>query len=151
MWGTKQNLGRDEAAGWPSRQAPTSSPRRSALYEGDDGAAAVAVSRVLDAMDVDTMWCPGPGDGHASRCPLVEEGHCDLIEKADFVINDLGTSSLRCAAVAEAVNETVHGDKSVAVVVGHQQAEALRTQLPTCTVVEGPLTIQIVQDIAQDT
>jgi hypothetical protein len=102
-------------------------------------------------MDVDTMWCPGPGDGHGSRCPLVEEGHCDLIEKADFVINDLGTSTTRCAAVAQAVDGTVHGDKPVAVVTGHQQAESLRTQLPACTVVEGPLTRKIVEDIAQDT
>jgi hypothetical protein len=102
-------------------------------------------------MDVDTMWCPGPGDGHGSRCPLVEEGHCDLIEKADFVINDLGTSTTRCAAVAQAVDGTVHGDKPVAVVTGHQQAESLRTQLSACTVVEGPLTRKIVEDIAQDT
>jgi hypothetical protein len=145
----KRKLGRDEAAGWPRRDSSAAPPRWSALFEGNDGAAAVAVSHVLDAIDIDTMWCPGPGDGHGSRCPLVEEGHCELVEKADFVINDLGTTDPRCAAVAKAVDRTVHGDRPVAIVTGLQQAESVRTQLPTCIVVEGPLTRQIVEDIAQ--
>ena len=144
-----RNLGRDEAASWPRRGASITPPRRTALFEGNDGAAAVAVSRFLGGMDIDTMWCPGPSDGHRSRCPLVEEGHCDLVEKADFVINDLGTDDPRCVAVAKAVDGTVHGNKPVAVVTGSQQAESVRTELPTCTVVKGPLTRQNVQDIAQ--
>ena len=145
----RRNLGHDEAADWPRQGSSVATPRRSALFEGSDGAEAVAVSRVLESMDIDTMWCPGPGAGRGSHCPLVEEGHCELVEKADFVINDLGTTDPRCAAVAEAVDRAVHGDRPVAIVTGLQQAESARTQLPTCTVVEGPLTRQIVKDIAQ--
>ena len=148
MCRTTQSLGRDQAANWPSRRASADAGRRSALFEGD-GAEAVAVSRVLDEMDIDTMWCPGPGSGRGSRCPLVTDGHCELMEKADFVINHLGTHDPRRAAVAQAVNDTVLGDKPVAVVTGRQQAESVRAQLPRCVVVEGPLTRHIVEDIAQ--
>ncbi len=146
MCRNKQMLGHDEVANWPHASGTA---RRSALFEGGDGAEAMAVSRVLDRMDVDTMWCPGPGEGHGRRCPLVETGHCDLLEKADFVLNDLGTADARCAAVAHAVDEAVHGDKHVAVVTGWQHAESLRSRLPGSTVVEGPLTTQIVEDVAR--
>jgi hypothetical protein len=148
MWRTKLNLGRDEAANWPTLRSSNHPARRTALFEGCDPAEAVAVSRVLAKMDIDTMWCPGPGDAHGPRCPLVEEGHCELMERADFVINNLGTTNPRCAAVAQAVDGTVHGDKPVALVTLWQRAESVRAQLPCCTVVEGPLTRQIVEDVA---
>lgn len=149
MCRTKRNLGLDEAANWPRRRSSAAEGRRSALFEGDDGAEALAVSRVLDEMDIDTMWCPGPGSGgHAPRCPLVTEGHCELIEKADFVINHLGTHDAGRAAVARAVDETPLGDK-VAVVAGWQQADSCRAELRRCAVVDGPLTRRIVEDIAQ--
>jgi hypothetical protein len=149
MCRTKRNLGLDEAANWPHRRSSAAPGRRSALFEGDDGAEAVAVSRVLDEMDIDTMWCPGPGSGRGPRCPLVTDGHCALMEKADFVINHLGTHDACRAAVAQAVDRTPLGDKPVAVVTGHQQAESARAQLRRCTVVEGPLTRQILEDIAR--
>jgi hypothetical protein len=148
MCRSKQMLGHDEAAAWPRRRSPDS-VRRTALFEGGDGAEAMAVSRVLDRLDVDTMWCPGPGASHGSRCSLVETGHCDLVEKADFVLNDLGTADARDAAVASAVDDAVHGDKHVAVLAGWQHAESLRRRLPASTVVEGPLTTKIVQDVAR--
>jgi hypothetical protein len=146
---TKRNLGVDEAANWPRRTSSAALGRRSALFEGDDGAEAVAVSRVLDKMDIDTMWCRGPGSGRGPRCPLVHEGHCDLMEKADFVINHLGTHDPSRAAVARAVDLNLLGDKPVAVVTGRQQADSVRAQLQRCSVVEGPLTSQIVEDIAR--
>lgn len=71
------------------------------------------------------------------------------MEKADFVINHLGTDDPHQAAVAQAADHAPLGDKPVAVVAGRQQAESVRAQLQRCTVVEGPLTRQIVQDIAQ--
>ena len=148
MCRSKQMLGHDEAASWPRRRSPDS-VRRTALFEGGDGAEAMAVSRVLDRLDVDTMWCPGPGTSHGSRCSLVETGHCDLLEKADFVLNDLGTADAHDAAVAHAVDDAVHGDKHVAVVAGWQHAESLRGDLPGSTVVEGPLTTKIVEDGAR--
>ncbi len=145
---TKQ-LGRDEAATWPRRQSSPPLGHRCALFEGEDGAEAVAVSRVLDGMGIETMWCPGPSAGHGPRCPLVETGHCELMEKADFVINNLGTHDPRRAVVAAAIERTHHDDKPVAVLAGRQEAESVRAQLPGCTVVEGPLTRRIVTDIAQ--
>ncbi len=151
MYGSKRILGHDEAANWPHQHSSGASVRRTALFEGDDGAEAVAVSRVLDKLDIDTMWCPGPGDSHGSRCALVENGHCDLVEKADFVINNLGTRNACRAAVAQAVDDAVDDDTHVAVVAGWRQAESLRGRLPQSTVVEGPLTRQIVEDVAQVT
>lgn len=148
MCRSKQLLGRDEAANWPHGQSSGSSVRRTALFEGGDGAEAMAVSRILDRVDVDTLWCPGPGNSHGPRCALVENGHCDLLDKADLVLNNLGTVDAGSAAVAQAVDEAVHGDKPVTVVAGWQQAEPLRNRLPSSTVVEGPLTTQIVEDIA---
>ncbi len=148
MCRTKRNLGIDEAANWP-RERSNVSGRRSALFEGADGAEALAVSGVLDRMDIDTMWCPGPsGRGRGSLCPLVEEGHCELMERADFVINNLGTHDPRCAAVARTVERTYCGDKPVALVTGRQHAESVRARRPSCKVVEGPLTRKIVTDIA---
>ena len=145
----KQVLGHDEAGNWPRHESSDSSERRTALFEGQDGAEAMAVSRVLDRLDVDTMWCRGPSEDHGPRCSLVEKGHCDLVERADFVINNLGTADACRAAVAEAVDGAVDGEKPVAVLAGWQQSESLRDRLPGSTVVEGPLTRQLVQDIAQ--
>jgi hypothetical protein len=144
----KQTLGHDEAADWP-RHSSNTSVRRTALFEGADGAEAMAVSNVLDRMDIDTMWCPGPGGSHGPRCSLVESGHCDLLEKADFVINNLGTSTPCRAEVADAVDAATSADTPVAVVAGWQEAESVRGRLSRSTVVEGPLTRKIVQDAAQ--
>lgn len=149
MGKSKRILGQDEAATWSHQHASGASVRRTALFEGADGAEALAVSRVLDKLGIDTMWCPGPGESHGPRCALVENGHCDLLEKADLVLNNLGTANARRAAVAPAVDGAVHGEKHVAVVTGWQQAEPLRGTLPNSRVVEGPLTRQIVEDVAQ--
>ncbi len=143
MWRTTQRLGRDQAAGW---HEDATGPRRTALFEGRDGAEAVAVSRLLGQMDIDTMWCSGPDGSHV--CPLVEDGHCELMDKADFVINNLGTANPRCAAVARAVNDEIPGDKPVAVVTRVHEAESVQEQLPRCIVVEGPLSRHIVKDVA---
>ena len=145
MCRTDRNLGRDEAAAW-SGKSSAASGRRTALFESNDGAEAVAVNRILDDMGVDTMWCPGPA--HGRRCPLVQEGHCELMERADFVINNLGTDSPQCAAVAQAADGYLHGEKPIAVVTRRHETESIRSQLPGCTVVGGPLTGQIVSDIA---
>jgi len=148
MCRSKQILGHDEAANWPRHSSDTS-VRRTALFEGADGAEAMAVSNVLDRMDIDTMWCPGPGGAHGPRCSLVVNGHCDLLEKADFVINNLGTATPCRAEVADAVDAAAPGDTPVAVVAGFQQAESVRGRLSRSTVVEGPLTRQIVHEAAQ--
>lgn len=151
MCRSKRMLGRDEASNWPHNHSSGASVRRHALFEGHDGAEAVAVTRVLDKLDVDTMWCPGPGGGHGARCSLVEQGHCDLLDQADFVINNLGEANSSRAAVAPAVDDAVHGDRNVVVLTGWQRAESLRNALPGSKVVEGPLTTQIVQDVALTT
>lgn len=149
MWRGKQILGHDEAAHWPRRHSSDTSVRRTGLFEGADGAEAMAVSNVLDRLGIDTMWCPGPGDAHGPRCSLVENGHCDLLEKADFVINNLGTATPCRAEVADAVDSAADGDTPVAVVAGWQQAQSIRGRLSRSTVVEGPLTRQIVEETAQ--
>jgi len=148
MCRSKQILGHDEAANWPRHSSDTS-VRRIGLFEGPDGAEAMAVSNVLDRLDIDTMWCPGPGDAHGPRCSLVENGQCDLLEKADFVINNLGTATPCGVAVTDAVDAAANEDTPVAVVAGWQQAESIRGRLSRSTVVEGPLTRQIVQEAAQ--
>lgn len=151
MCRTRRNLGRDEAANWPRQVTSTSAPqtRRRALFEGADGAEAFAVSRILGAMDVDTMWCPGPEGSGGSRCPLVEGGCCPLVEQADFVINNLGTDSPRCLAVVQAVDGAI-GEDTPAVIVARRGAGAVVGRHVTrCHVVEGPITGGIVRGIAQ--
>ncbi len=149
MCRTKQTLGRDEAAGWPRARSSTASVQRTALFEGSDGAEAFAVSQVLGRMNVDTMWCPGPGGGNGPRCPLAEGGRCRLVEEADFVINNLGTDSPSCLAVALAVDDSVREETPVVIVTRRGDAEEVAKRLARCQVVEGPITRRIVTDVAQ--
>ena len=65
------------------------------------------------------------------------------------MINNLGTSTPCRAEVADAVDAAASADTPVAVVAGWQQAESVRGRLSRSTVVEGPLTRQIVQEAAQ--
>ena len=147
MCRSKQMLGDYEAASWPLGvlrtlcAAPALRGRRRSRGHGR-----LESSRPAGRRHHVVPWAGyQPGSG----CSLVETGHCDLLEKADFVLNDLGTANARDAAVARAVDDAVHGDKHVAVVAGWQQAESLRGDLPGSTVVEGPLTTKMVEDAAR--
>jgi len=134
--GTKQNLGRDEAADGRADRL------RHPLPDGALCTKAMMVRRRSPSRVCSMQWTSTPCGARARRrarfsLSLVEE---DLRphRKGRFRDQRPRNQQPPLRRGRGGVNETVHGDKSVAVVVGHQQAEALRTQLPTCTVVEGP-------------
>ncbi len=83
---SKRRLGVDEAAGWPR---PTSDvdARSRVLLEVSDPAEADSYWRLLGRHGYDVSWCSGPTA--SSSCVLLEEGHCPLLEQADFVVTAL--------------------------------------------------------------
>lgn len=81
-----RKLGIDEAAGWP-RQSNDSGERLRVLLEVKEPAEAWSYWRLLGDHGYDVSWCPGPTE--TSSCALVEDGHCPLLEEADFVVTAL--------------------------------------------------------------
>ena len=79
-------LGIDEAAGWP-RLKDASDERLRVLLEVKDPAEAWSYWRLLGNHGYDVSWCSGPTE--AATCALVEDGHCPLLEEADFVVTAL--------------------------------------------------------------
>ncbi len=141
----KRNLGSDNASAWAKRR-PEPPLGRKVLFEGEDGAVAYAAWKVLGRRDADMMWCPGPNTHGRPRCPLVGGDGCDLVDRADVVINALGTADPRCAAVAEALENRAEEGKAVVMVCRPGQGDSTRDRLPRCTVVEGPLTRHLFTD-----
>ncbi len=142
---TKRNLGSDDASSWAgSRPDQPRGPR--VLFEGEDGAVAYAAWKVLGQRDTDMMWCPGPNAHGRPRCPLVDRGRCELVDRADVVINALGTSDPRSAAVAEALDECTEHGQAVFVVCQPGRGDAMQARLEGCNVVEGPLTSKLLTE-----
>ena len=81
-----RKLGSDEAAGWPRLTEP-SEERLRVLLEVKDPAEAWSYWRLLGRHGYDVSWCSGPTA--STSCALVEEGHCPLLEEADFVVTAL--------------------------------------------------------------
>lgn len=44
---------------------------------------------VLETAGFDVTTCPGPSGLASGTCPLVADGHCDLVRDADVVVNGL--------------------------------------------------------------
>lgn len=82
----QRKLGIDEAAGWP-QPAQAEESRLRVLVEVADPAEAWSYWRLLGDQGYDMSWCPRPSA--SSSCVLVEEGHCPLIDQADFVVTAL--------------------------------------------------------------
>jgi hypothetical protein len=145
---TKRNLGSDDASSW-ARSRPEPPHGGTVLFESEDGALAYAAWRLLGRRDTDMMWCPGPNAPGHPRCPLVERGKCDLVERADVVINTLGTADLRAAAVAEALDIQAEDGTPVVVVCEPDRPESISARLTRCAVVGGPVTRHLLTDIVE--
>jgi hypothetical protein len=142
---TKRNLGSDDASSW-SRSLPDQPHGHTVLLECEDGAVAHAAWKLLGRYDTNMMWCPGPNAPGRPRCPLVERGRCEMVERADVVVNVLGTPDARAAAVAERLDDQADSGTSVVVVCEPGRADSTRARLTRCDVVEGPLTRQLLTD-----
>jgi hypothetical protein len=142
---TKRNLGSDDASSW-AKSRPERPQGRRVLFEGNDGAVAYAAWKLLGQRNSDMMWCPGPNAHGHPRCPLVDRGQCDLVDRADVVIHALGTDDPRVAAVAEALDQRAKDGKDVVVVCEPGRADATRARLDGCSVAEGPITRRLFID-----
>jgi hypothetical protein len=63
-----------------------------------------------------------------------------MVERADVVVNALGTSDSRTAAIAEALDDQAEDGTSVVVVCEPGRASSTQVRLRRCNVVDGPLT-----------
>jgi hypothetical protein len=71
-----------EAGEWDDR---TGRPR--ALVENPDAAQLWAYAEILREAGYEVATCAGEHPDGADRCPLIETGHCSLVEGADVVVS----------------------------------------------------------------
>ena len=71
-----------EAGDWEARRG-----RPRALVENPDAAQLWAYAETLRAAGYDVATCAGEHPDGLDRCPLVETGHCALVEGADVVVS----------------------------------------------------------------
>jgi AmiR/NasT family two-component response regulator len=71
-----------ETGDWPEREG-----RARVLVENPDGAQLWAYAETLREAGYDVATCAGEDVDGAHRCPLVEAGHCGLVEGADVVVS----------------------------------------------------------------
>lgn len=98
----KSKLGIDEAADWP-RFAEGDEPRPRVLLEANDPAEADSYWKLLGRHGYDVSWCHGPTA--SSSCALVEDGHCPLIDEADFVVTALRPDDVHARPVLEHLHD----------------------------------------------
>ena len=91
-----------EAGDWEERRG-----RPRALVENPDTAQLWAYAETLREAGYDVATCTGEHPDGLDRCPLIETGHCGLVEGADVVVS---TCSIqrgdRLLAVLDLIGET---------------------------------------------
>lgn len=82
MFGHKKQKHIIETGEWSERDG-----RKRALVENPDGGVLWAYAETLREAGYDVATCSGEHpDGH-DRCPLLEVGHCQLVEGADIIVS----------------------------------------------------------------
>lgn len=71
-----------ETGDWSTRRG-----RERVLVENPDSAQLWAYAEVLREAGYDVATCTGEHPDGDSRCPLIETGHCGLVEGADVVVS----------------------------------------------------------------
>jgi hypothetical protein len=71
-----------EPGGWLARQG-----RGRVLVEDPDAAQLWAYAKTLREAGYDVATCAGEHPDGTGRCPLIETGHCGLVEGADVVVS----------------------------------------------------------------
>ncbi|HEY8645981.1 MAG TPA: hypothetical protein VIL77_08915 [Gaiellaceae bacterium] len=72
-----------ETGVWP----PAREGHKRAVIESPDGGQLWAYAEVLREAGYDVATCKGEHPEGEDRCPLIETGHCKLVEGADVVIS----------------------------------------------------------------
>jgi len=62
---------------------------RNVLVECDDPVLHDGIARVLQEAGYEVVSCAGPASRSSRTCPLVTEGRCTLVERADLVVHAL--------------------------------------------------------------
>ena len=85
----------------PGRWAPRSGKAR-VVVENPDGSELSGYAEALRSAGYDVATCSGPGAGEGSRslCPLVETGHCSLVDGADVVVSTSALPEIRSILAA---------------------------------------------------
>jgi hypothetical protein len=79
----KQQQHTIETGDWPARAG-----RKRALVENPDRAQLWAYADMLREAGYEVATCTGEHpDGTSTQCPLIETGHCGLVEGADVVVS----------------------------------------------------------------
>jgi hypothetical protein len=99
----QKKLGTDEAQDWSREPRDEGGERPRVLLEVSEPAEAWSYWRLLGRHGYDVSWCPGPTA--SSSCVLVEEGHCPLIEEADFVVTALKPDDAYARPVLEHLHD----------------------------------------------
>ncbi len=84
---------------------------------------------VLEGMGHRVEVCHGPGSGDHARCPLLEEGTCELVSAAHGVVFKLDLDRDLHRRILEAYKRTLPADMPVAVAVRPGQEETYRELL----------------------
>jgi hypothetical protein len=79
-WRRKQHT--IETGDWSARRG-----RERVLVENPDSAQLWAYAEMLREAGYDVATCTGEHPDEESRCPLIETGHCGLVEGADVVVS----------------------------------------------------------------
>jgi len=88
MWERRKPLGSDFARRWNQRGAD-GAHRPRVLVEDAEVARVFTAACRLEDNGYAVSWCPGPTGPPGRRCPLVECGHCALVDRADVVVSSL--------------------------------------------------------------
>jgi hypothetical protein len=114
---------------WPARTG-----RLRVLVEHPDRAVLTGAVDILRDAGCDVATCVGPTRGQ--RCPLVEFGHCGLVEDADVIVTspELAISD----ELLEIYDE--RGANTVVVDVDRRALEHILDVIPEATLVQLPLT-----------
>jgi hypothetical protein len=109
------------------------------LVEAEDGAEAFARLRMLQIAGYDGAWCPGPERRGTRGCPLVNAGHCPMVDDADVVVTSLRLDHDAARLVLEAMDRH-HPQLPVVIETTSSSAEEFAPLVGCHRVVAAPTT-----------
>ncbi|HUY86325.1 MAG TPA: hypothetical protein VMU77_04370 [Acidimicrobiales bacterium] len=129
IWSRKRSL---KPSHWHERTG-----RTRVLIEDPDLAQGWAAANILGRAGYDVLNCPGPEWHIKTTCPLVTEGHCELVDGADIVLCALDLKNAQSNEIFENLRSN-SANKPVVVPV----AETPGVDMSGCQVFRRPLTTQ---------
>jgi hypothetical protein len=101
---------------------------RNVLLECDDPMLHDGITRVLQEAGCDVVSCAGPASRSSRTCPLVTDGRCTVVERADLVVHALDQTD---AAHRDVLTTLLARNPQTDVVVEADTLQAGDAQAPT--------------------